>query len=63
MITSAVGFLCFLVGVVALALVMCLWWRIENLEDKVYRLTWDLDALAGALSRGEGYEASERPDN
>jgi hypothetical protein len=50
-------------GGVALSIALYLWWRLVGLEDKVYRLGWDIDALAGALSRGEGYEATERPDN
>jgi hypothetical protein len=62
-IEFAIGVLCGLVAGVALAIALYVWWRLERLEDKVYRLGWDIDALAGALSRGEGFEATERPEN
>lgn len=62
-IEFAITVLCGFLGGVALVIALWLWWRLEKLGHKVYRLGWDLDALAGSLSRGEGYETPERPDN
>jgi hypothetical protein len=63
MLTTAV--ICTIAALAVFAAVLSLyaWWRLERLADQVYRLGWDLDALAGSFSRSEGYEAPERPDN
>jgi hypothetical protein len=63
MLTTAVISTLAFVAVFALGLALYLWWRLERLADQVYHLGWDIDALAGALSRSEGYEATERPDH
>ena len=58
-VISAIAFLAVFAAVIALYA----WWRLGQMADQVYRLGWDIDALAGAFSRGEGYEATERPDH
>jgi hypothetical protein len=63
MLTTAVISTLAFVALFGLGLALYLWWRLERLADQVYRLGWDIDALAGAFSRGEGYEATERPDH
>jgi len=62
-IDLAIVVMCVFLGVVALGLALYACWRLDRLADQVYRLGWDIDALAGALSRSEGYEATERPDH
>jgi len=63
MLTTAVISTIAALAVFAAGLALWLWWRLEQVDGKVYRLSWDLDSLAGSFSRGEGYEAPERPDN
>jgi hypothetical protein len=63
MLTAAVVCTIAFLAVFAAVIALCLWWRLERLADRVYRLGWDIDALAGALTRSEGYEAPERPDH
>jgi len=63
MLTTAVISTIAALAVFASVLALYAWWRLGQMADQVYRLGWDIDALAGALSRGEGYEAPERPNN
>jgi hypothetical protein len=63
MLTTAVISAIAFVAVLAAVLVLYLWWRVKGLDDDVYRLTWDLGALAGSITMRDDYEAPERPDN
>jgi hypothetical protein len=63
MLTTAVISAIAFVAVFAAVIALCLWRRLGQMADKVYRLGWDIDALAGSISMGEGYETTERPDS